>query len=323
MLIFPNLIAVRRAGVLIGTETYLNLLVGTNTTLTVTDDPTNGEIEVTVDATEQAPSTADYLVGTAQAGLSAEIVVGATPGGELGGTWAAPTVDAVHSGSAHPTGGTPAVGLGVAGAAGVSASFLRVDDTLLVFDTTLPVAEAFGDAGSATLNGAAITARRDHRHAMPADPVTAHVAAADPHVGYVLESLIDAKGDLIAGTAADAVARLAVGTNGLALVADSAAATGLKWGSVIKSIQQGTIAVTTLASGLEATATATITSVDTAKAYVVWQGHTVADIDSAGTGVTLASRVTLTNATTVTATGQSSVAGGQTLTVGYVVVEFS
>ena len=112
--------------------------------------------------TEQAPSTADYLVGTAQAGLSAEIVVGATPGGELGGTWAAPTVDAIHSGSAHPTGGTPAVVLSTAAAAGVSANFLRVDDTLAVFDATLPTAEAFGDTGLAT-NGAAIAARRDHR----------------------------------------------------------------------------------------------------------------------------------------------------------------
>lgn len=48
-----------------------------------------------------AATTADYLVGTAQAGLSAEIVVGTTPGGELGGTWASPTIDAVHSGSPH------------------------------------------------------------------------------------------------------------------------------------------------------------------------------------------------------------------------------
>lgn len=48
-----------------------------------------------------APTDADYLVGTANAALSAEIVVGATPGGELGGTWAAPTVDATHSGSTH------------------------------------------------------------------------------------------------------------------------------------------------------------------------------------------------------------------------------
>ena len=42
-----------------------------------------------------APTTADYLVGTADAGLSAEIVVGTTPGGDLGGTWAAPTVTKV------------------------------------------------------------------------------------------------------------------------------------------------------------------------------------------------------------------------------------
>lgn len=42
---------------------------------------------------------------------------------------------------------------------------------------------------------------------------------------------IDAKGDLIAGTAADTYDRLAVGTNGQVLIADSTTATGLKWGS--------------------------------------------------------------------------------------------
>lgn len=48
-----------------------------------------------------APTDADYLVGTVNGSLSAEIVVGTSPGGELGGTWASPTVDTVHSGSAH------------------------------------------------------------------------------------------------------------------------------------------------------------------------------------------------------------------------------
>lgn len=48
-----------------------------------------------------APASCDFLVGTSQAGLSAEIIVGASPGGELGGSWASPTVDATHSGSAH------------------------------------------------------------------------------------------------------------------------------------------------------------------------------------------------------------------------------
>jgi len=48
-----------------------------------------------------APSDADYLVGTADPDLSNEIVVGATPSGELGNTWASPTVNADHSGSSH------------------------------------------------------------------------------------------------------------------------------------------------------------------------------------------------------------------------------
>ena len=44
-------------------------------------------------------------------------------------------------------------------------------------------------------------------------------------------AIVDAKGDLIAATAADTVSRLAVGTNGQVLVADSSTATGLAWGS--------------------------------------------------------------------------------------------
>lgn len=48
-----------------------------------------------------APDDATYLVTTANPDLAAEVVVGATPGGELGGTWASPTVDATHSGSSH------------------------------------------------------------------------------------------------------------------------------------------------------------------------------------------------------------------------------
>jgi hypothetical protein len=44
-----------------------------------------------------------------------------------------------------------------------------------------------------------------------------------------MATAIDAKGDLIAGTGADAFSRLAVGTNGYVLTADSAEATGIKW----------------------------------------------------------------------------------------------
>ena len=45
----------------------------------------------------------------------------------------------------------------------------------------------------------------------------------------IQNAIVDAKGDLIAATGADTPARLAVGTDGLVLTADSTAATGLKW----------------------------------------------------------------------------------------------
>jgi hypothetical protein len=44
------------------------------------------------------------------------------------------------------------------------------------------------------------------------------------------DTIIDAKGDLIVGTADDTAGRLAVGANDYVLIADSAEATGLKWG---------------------------------------------------------------------------------------------
>jgi hypothetical protein len=48
----------------------------------------------------------------------------------------------------------------------------------------------------------------------------------------IAKTIVDAKGDIIAATAADTVARLAVGTNGQVLTADSTAATGLAYTTI-------------------------------------------------------------------------------------------
>jgi hypothetical protein len=59
--------------------------------------------------------------------------------------------------------------------------------------------------------------------------------------------ILDAKGDLITATAADTPARLAVGTNGQVLTADSTVGTGLKWASPVSGAY--TLLSTTTLSG--------------------------------------------------------------------------
>ena len=62
-------------------------------------------------------------------------------------------------------GGTPAPVLSTTNAAGAATTFLRTNDQLAIFDTTVPVTQASADA--AATGTAAIAARRDHRHGMP------------------------------------------------------------------------------------------------------------------------------------------------------------
>jgi hypothetical protein len=68
----------------------------------------------------------------------------------------------------------------------------------------------------------------------------------------IQNTIVDAKGDLIAATAADTPARLAVGTNGHVLTADSTEATGIKWaapaggGKVLQVVTATTTTSTTV-----------------------------------------------------------------------------
>ena len=71
--------------------------------------------------------------------------------------------------------------------------------------------------------------------------------------GVVQNDIVDAKGDIVAATAADAVSRLAVGTDTYVLTADSGEATGLIWAAPttgdVTGVAAGTNIDVTSASG--------------------------------------------------------------------------
>jgi len=71
-------------------------------------------------------------------------------------------------------------------------------------------------------------------------------------------TIVDAKGDIIAGTAADAVSRLEVGANNTILTADSTTGTGLKWAAPAASGGMTLLSTT----AITAAATISITGID-------------------------------------------------------------
>ena len=82
--------------------------------------------------------------------------------------------------------------------------------------------------------------------------------SGDVTITNSMATAIDAKGDLIVGTGSDTFSRLAVGTNGHTLVADSSTSTGLKWaaaGGKILQVVQGT-----QTTGVSTTSTSYVTT---------------------------------------------------------------
>jgi hypothetical protein len=83
----------------------------------------------------------------------------------------------------------------------------------------------------------------------------------------IQNAIVDAKGDLIAATANDTPARLAVGTNGQVLTADSTAGTGLAWAT--PSAGGMTLLQTLSLSGVATVTSSTIASTYTNLLFVV------------------------------------------------------
>ena len=86
----------------------------------------------------------------------------------------------------------------------------------------------------------------------------------------IQNAIVDAKGDLIAATAADTPARLAVGTNGQVLTADSTAATGLAWATPGAATSGLTKITATTFSGVSSVSLPNSTFTSTYKNYKIF-----------------------------------------------------
>lgn len=121
-----------------------------------------------------------------------------------------------------------------------------VDSTLAVADQVVQTVEVGYIAQTVAQGGGAVTSVNGHTGAvvLGATDVGADASGAassalvtaeaytDTKIATVIpKSLVTAKGDLIAASATSTPARLAVGSDGQALVADSTQTAGLRWGS--------------------------------------------------------------------------------------------
>lgn len=187
-------------------------------------------------ASGMASSTITALVTTAESSLTSEVVVGTTPGGELGGTWDTPTVDATHSGSTHS-----------------AATDTHIANTSDAHDASaISILDSDADFTATDVEGALAELQQDNEdHTAAADPHTGYrLESADhthqstgaqagtldhglsltgltdnDHTQYILHSVADAQGDLLVASAADAFARLALGGNGTVLTSNGTTAT--------------------------------------------------------------------------------------------------
>jgi len=101
------------------------------------------------------------------------------------------------------------------------------DDTDLVKDGAAAIRTALGGVDTSFVDLKGGTTGQVLSKASNTDLDYTWVTTDDANA--IQNAIVDAKGDLIAATAADTPARLAVGTNGQVLTADSTAATGLAW----------------------------------------------------------------------------------------------
>ena len=119
-------------------------------------------------------------------------------------------------------------------AAGLGFKTFVTGEVLTAGDTNGYLMQGVLVFASAAARDAAITSPQEGQCCYLKDTDAVLTYSGSAWVGFddsnaIQNSIVDAKGDLVAASAADTPARLAVGSNGETLVADSSTSTGLRW----------------------------------------------------------------------------------------------
>ena len=119
-------------------------------------------------------------------------------------------------------------------AAGLGFKTFTTGEVLTAADTNGYLMQGVLVFASAAARDAAITSPQEGQCCYLKDTDAVLTYSGSAWVGFddsnaIQNAIVDAKGDLITATAADTPARLAVGTNGQTLVANSSTSSGLEW----------------------------------------------------------------------------------------------
>lgn len=169
------------------------------------------------------------LGGAANAKVASYVLVAADAGDAITMSNASPTTITVNTGLFAAGDIVTIINLG-AGACTITAGTATVDTSgSLVLAQNQGGVLRFTSASAAIFFQFATPASGDIEGVTAGTGISGGGTSGTVTITNSMATAIDAKGDLVVGTGADTFSRLAVGTNGHTLVADSAETTGLKW----------------------------------------------------------------------------------------------